>query len=152
MDLDQIDRRILSQMQKNADLPNTKLARLVGLSPSACLRRVARLKADGVIRSIVATIDPAHLNRRLGAIVTVKFDRHGPEFRRDFIKMVQSEPAVSQCYMVSGELSCVLVLHVVDMEEYTNLADQLFHSDRNVATFTTHFVMNVAKLEPAMAV
>lgn len=152
MDLDQIDRRILSQMQKNADLPNTKLARLVGLSPSACLRRVARLKADGAIRSIVATVDPAYLNRRLGAIVTVKFDRHGPEFRRDFIKMVQNEPAVSQCYMVSGELSCVLMLHVVDMEEYTNLADQLFHADRNVATFTTHFVMNVAKLEPAMAV
>ena len=64
MELDRIDRRILSALQENADLPNTSLAEKVGLSPSACLRRVARLKENGVIRRIVALIDPGHLDRR----------------------------------------------------------------------------------------
>ena len=152
MELDRIDRRILSALQENADLPNTSLAEKVGLSPSACLRRVARLKENGVIRRIVALIDPGHLDRRLSAIVTVTMERHGPEFRRDFIKRVRTEPAVSQCYMVAGDVSCILVVHVVDMDEYTALADRLFHADGNVKAFTTHLVMTTMKLEtsPAM--
>ena len=152
MELDQLDRRILAELQENADLANTALAERVGLSPSACLRRVARLNSSGVIRRIVALIDQAHLDRRLSAIVTVKFERHGPEFRRDFIKLARSEPAVSQCYMVSGDMSCVLVLHVVDMDEYTELADRFFHGDSNVAAFTTHFVLSTMKLENPPAI
>lgn len=152
MELDQIDHRILAVLQENADLPNNALADRVGLSPSACLRRVARLKENGVIRRIVALIDPAHQNRRLSAIVTVSFERHGPEFRREFVKRVKNEPAVSQCYMVTGDVSCVLVLHVVDMDEYTVLADRLFHADSNVTAFTTHMVLNTMKLEASLAV
>ncbi|MDJ0947661.1 MAG: Lrp/AsnC family transcriptional regulator [Alphaproteobacteria bacterium] len=149
-ELDQIDRRILAVLRENADLPNTALADAVGLSPSACLRRVARLKETGVIRRIVALVDPARLNRRLSAIVTVKFERHGPEFRQEFVKRVQTEPAISQCYMVTGDVSCVLVLHAVDMDEYTALADRLFHADSNVVAFTTHFVLDTQKLETSL--
>lgn len=151
MELDRIDQRILSVLRENADLPNKALAEQVGLSPSACLRRVARLKENGVIRRIVAVIDPGHLDRRLSAVVTVALDRHGPEFRRDFIARVKKEPAVSQCYMVAGEVSCALIVQVADMEEYTSLADRLFHADGNVKAFTTHWVMSTTKQEISAA-
>ena len=151
MELDQIDHRILSLLRQDADLPNTSLAEQVGLSPSACLRRVARLKEGGVIRRIVALIDPVQLDRRLSAVVTVKLERHGPEFRRNFIKRVKTEAAVSQCYMVTGNISCVVILHVADMDEYSALADRLFHADSNVVAFTTYLVMSTMKAEASLA-
>jgi len=143
--LDQIDRRILVTLQDNADLPNKILADKVGLSPSACLRRVAHLKKIGAIQRIVAVVDPECVERRLTAVVTVKFERHGPQLRRNFFNQLEREKAVSQCYMVSGEVGCVLILNVVDMDEYTQLADRLFHADENVAAFTTHLVMSKLK-------
>ncbi len=144
-ELDPIDRRILTVLQENADLANKTLADKVGLSPSACLRRVAQLKMIGAIQKIVAIVDPDCMERHLGAVVTVKFERHGPQFRQNFFDQLEREEAVSQCYMVAGEVGCVLILNVVDMEEYTQLTDRLFHADENVAAFTTHMVMSKLK-------
>lgn len=104
---DQIDRNIVAAMQTNADISNSALAEKVGLSPSACLRRVANLKASGVIQSIVAVVDPKFYNRKLSAIITIKLERHGPTFRQNIIKSIENEPAVSQCHLVSGASSCV---------------------------------------------
>ena len=143
--LDQIDHRILKVLEENADLSNKILADQVGLSPSACLRRVAQLKKIGAIQRIVAVIDPDCIERHLTAVVTVKFERHGPQHRKNFFDQFEKENAVSQCYMVAGEVGSVLILNVIDMEEYTELADRLFHADENVSAFTTHLVMSKLK-------
>ena len=143
--LDQIDRRILAILEKDADLPNKVLADQVGLSPSACLRRVAHLKKIGAIQRIVAVVDPDCLERHLTAVVTVKFERHGPQHRKSFFDQLNKEKAIAQCYMVAGEVGSVLIMNVTDMEEYTQLADRLFHADKNVAAFTTHMVMSKLK-------
>ena len=143
--LDQIDRQILATLQNNADLANKVLADKVGLSPSACLRRVTNLKKLGAIQRIVAVVDPACMERRLTAVVTVSFERHGPQFRQDFFAQLKKEVAVSQCYMVTGEVGCVLIVNLVDMDEYTSLADRLFHADKNVVAFTTYLVMSELK-------
>lgn len=143
--LDAIDLNILSILQENADLPNKVLAGQVGLSPSACLRRVTQLKKIGAIQRIVAVVDPDCFERRQTVIVTVKFERHGPQIRQKFFHQLEKEKAISQSYMVTGEIGCVLVLQVADMDEYTELADRLFHDDQNVAAFTTHMVMSKLK-------
>ncbi len=143
--LDQIDRKILLVLQDDADLPNNVLAETVGLSPSACLRRVSQLKKVGAIQRIIAIVDPDCIERKLTAVVTVKFERHGPQHRKSFFEQLQKEKAVAQCYMVAGEIGSVLILNVVDMDEYTQLADRLFHADENVAAFTTHMVMSKLK-------
>ena len=93
----------------------------------------------------MAVIDPDCIERRLTAVVTVKFERHGPQHRKSFFEQLEKEKAVSQCYMVAGEVGSVLILNVVDMDEYTQLADRLFHADENVAAFTTHMVMSKLK-------
>lgn len=143
--LDQIDRRILAALQENADLPNKTLADQVGLSPSACLRRVAQLKRIGAIQRIIAVVDPDCFERHLSAVVTVKFERHGPQRRKKFFDQLKKERAVSQCYMVAGEVGSVLILNIVNMDEYTQLADRLFHADENVTAFTTYMVMSTLK-------
>ena len=78
-------------------------------------------------------------------MVTVRFERHGPQHRKTFFAQLKKEKAVAQCYMVAGEIGSVLIMNVADMEEYTQLADRLFHSDENVAAFTTHMVMSKLK-------
>jgi len=147
--LDALDHRLLALLQRDADLSNQALAARVGLSPSACLRRVARLKAAGIIRGIVAVLDPARMARGLTAIVTVEFAHHGAAFRQGFTRRVRDEPAVSQCYMVTGQVSCVVIAHLRDMDEYLALADRLFERDENVRAFYTHIVMQTIKQEPA---
>jgi len=143
--LDQIDRKILTTLQENADQPNNLLADQVGLSPSACLRRVTQLKKIGAIQGIVAVVDPDCIERHLTAVVTVKFERHGPQHRKTFFEQLKREKTVAQCYMVAGEVGSVLILNVVDMDEYTQIADRLFHADENVSAFTTHMVMSKLK-------
>lgn len=144
-ELDQIDLKILEVLSENADLPNKVLADKVGLSPSACLRRVSHLKKVGAIQRIVAIIDPECFERDLIVIVTVKFEKHGPRHRQKFFDQLDKENAISQCHMVSGEVGSILTMRVADMEEYTQLADRLFHADENVSAFTTHMVMSSLK-------
>jgi len=150
MTLDNLDVRILAQLQRDADLSNAALAARVGLSPSACLRRVARLKKQGIIRRIVAVVDPARVAHGLTAIVTVEFARHGAVHRQDFLARVRIEPTVTQCYMVTGDVSCVLIAHMRDMDDYLALADRLFERDDNVQAFYTHIVMQTIKHEPGI--
>lgn len=147
MKLDTLDHRILVALQHDADIANAHLAETVGLSASACLRRVARLKKLGVIRRIVAVVDPAKVDRSLTAVVTVEFIRHGGGYRQGFVAKVRGEAAITQCYIVTGEVSCVLILHVHDMEEYLALADRLFDQDDNVQAFRTYIVMQTVKQE-----
>jgi Lrp/AsnC family transcriptional regulator, leucine-responsive regulatory protein len=143
--LDQIDHRILTVLQEKADLPNNVLADQVGLSPSACLRRVAQLKKTGAIQRIIAVVDPDCIERRLTVVVTVRFERHGPQNRKKFFDQLEKEKAIAQCYMVTGEVGSVLILNVIDMDDYTQIADRLFHADDNVAAFTTLMVMSKLK-------
>ncbi|MEE3046530.1 MAG: Lrp/AsnC family transcriptional regulator [Pseudomonadota bacterium] len=151
-ELDQIDMKILRLLQTDADIPNAELAEQIGLSPSACLRRVARLRENGVIRKTVAVIDPAFVGRPLTAVINLEFHRHGNRYRQDFIAKVRDLAAVQQCYLVTGEVTGVLVLHMRDMAEYTALCETLFDADDNIVWYRTYIVTEVLKDEPGLAI
>ncbi len=140
--LDDIDLTILRKLEADADCSNKELADNVGLSPSACLRRVGRLKKIGAIRRIVAQVDPAFYERKLSVVVSVKFEKHGLQARKSFFDQLEREKAIVQCYMVTGEVGSIIILEVADMEEYTALTDRLFNEDPNVTAFTTFMVMS----------
>lgn len=146
-ELDQIDTKILRQLQENADIPNAKLADRIGLSPSACLRRVAKLRQSGVIRKTVAVIDPAQVGRPLGAVINLEFHRHGNQFRQDFIRKVRKLDAVRQCHVVTGEVTGVMILQMRDMAEYTALCETLFDADDNIVWYRTYIITETLKDE-----
>tara|TARA_R100001015_G_C4527765_1_gene95012 strand:- start:130 stop:591 length:462 start_codon:yes stop_codon:yes gene_type:complete len=146
-ELDQIDTKILRQLQENADIPNAELADRIGLSPSACLRRVAKLRQSGVIRKTVAVIDPAMVERPLGAVINLEFHRHGNQFRQDFIRKVRELDAVRQCHVVTGEVTGVMILQMRDMVEYTALCETLFDADDNIVWYRTYIITETLKDE-----
>lgn len=148
--MDHIDKNILALLQKDASIANNDLADLVGLAPSSCLRRVRRLKADGIITRTIALTDPKKMGRALKAIVTVKLADHGKTARRDWLADLDQEMAVSEVYSVSGETDVVVMLSLTGMDEFQQLSERAFSDNENVVQFTTMFVLEQHKLDLAL--
>lgn len=143
--MDRIDRKLLKLLQEDASRTNADLAAEVGLSPSSCLRRIRRLKSVGVIDRVVALLDPAKAGRGMKAIVTVELERHGEQHMRRFLELAAMEPVVIQAYSVSGSTDAVLMLRLMDMDEFDTLCERLFRDRTNVARYYTMFVIRTAK-------
>ena len=150
--MDGIDRKIVEVLQRDAGLSNTELSEQVNLSASSCLRRVQRLKEQGVLLKTVALVDPDKLGRSLTAIVDVTLERHGSEARQLFLQQMQQEPAIAQAYSVTGETDVLLIMNLVDMKEYQAICDRLFDHDPNVVKFRTLFAMERYKFDTAIPV
>ncbi len=108
--LDLIDLQLLSELQRDADRPNVELARLVKLSPAATLNRVKRLKESGVVRGIVAWIDPSAAGFPLEVYVAVTLDRHDDAAHRRFAAAVRGMPEVIGADWVTGETDAMLMV------------------------------------------
>jgi Lrp/AsnC family transcriptional regulator, leucine-responsive regulatory protein len=106
--LDLIDLTLLEELQADADRPNVELARLVGLSPAATLHRVRRLKATGIISSVVARVDANAAGFPLQVYVAVTLDRHGDTAYRRFRETIAALPEVISADWVSGETDAML--------------------------------------------
>jgi Lrp/AsnC family leucine-responsive transcriptional regulator len=110
VELNEVDLRILSELQADADRTNLELARLVGLSPAATLHRVRRLKESGVIRLITAQLDPAAAGFPLQMYVAATLGRHDPRSTRLFEDYLRSVPQIIAADNVTGEMDYLLTL------------------------------------------
>jgi len=146
-DLDELDRRILDQLQTDASLTNQELAERVHASPPTCLRRVRRLTETGVIQKQVAILDPARLGSTLTALVEVTLDVQAAERMDEFEARMRDEPAVLQCYRVSPGPDFLLIAQVKDMPAYHALAHRAFTAQANVRNVRTFFSVHRAKFE-----
>jgi Lrp/AsnC family transcriptional regulator, leucine-responsive regulatory protein len=108
--LDLIDVRLLEELQADADRSNVELARLVGLSPAATLHRVRRLKESGIVRSVVARLDPAEAGFPLQVYVAVTLERHGDTAYRRFRETIRDMPEVISADWVTGETDAMLLV------------------------------------------
>ena len=101
-DLDPLDCAIVDVLQRQGDVPNVELARAVGLSPAATLRRVARLRADGVITGVHARVDLERVGVGLQAFVLVVLEEHDEDSAARFAQAVTRMPQVLRADAVSG--------------------------------------------------
>jgi len=115
--LDEIDVRLLSELQRDADRPNVELSRLVGLSPAATLNRVRRLKESGVVRAISARLDSAAAGFALQVYVLVTLGRHDEAANRRFQDAVAKLPQVIAADWVTGEVDAILMAVARDVAE-----------------------------------
>jgi len=126
--LDRTDKAILRALQRDASISNLALAGKVSLSPPACLRRVERLKADGLIRGVVALLNPAPLDAGMLVIIGVVLDRSTPESFAAFEKAAQKVSGCMECHEVTGEFDYIMMLRTKDSESFNRLhAEQLLY-------------------------
>lgn len=149
--MDDLDLRIIAELQVDGTLTKAELAEAVGSTPSTCLRRVAELRRSGVLTGCVYLADPARLGRGIRAIITVTTRNHTKDMRRSFAARITEEPAITQAYGVTGEQDAVLIGHFSDMEEYQALCDRLFDSDPDVVRYTTLFAVETYKETTAIS-
>ena len=146
-ELDELDKRILRQLQADAALTNQELARCVHASAPTCLRRVKRLVESGVIARQVALLAPDKVGAGLTAIVEITLDHQAEERQQQFEALATQEEAVQQCYRVSPGPDFVLVLQVADMAAYHALAHRLFATHANVRNVRSYFSTFRSKFE-----
>jgi Lrp/AsnC family leucine-responsive transcriptional regulator len=145
--LDELDSRILDQLQNDASLTNQELAERVHASPPTCLRRVRRLTEVGVIQKQVAILDPAKFGSTLTALVEVTLDVQAAEKLDEFEARMRAEAAVLQCYRVSPGPDFLLIAQVKDMPAYHALVHRAFTAQANVRNVRTFFSVHRAKFE-----
>ncbi len=143
--VDEVDRAILEVMQVDARTPIEEIGRTVNLSPSATHRRIQRLRDLRVIEAEVAIVNPKALNRRSMMIVELTIDRDNPEDLFDLRRWITQEPAVQQCWYVTGQADFILVVTARDMDEYDQLIERLLAENHNVNRFSTSVVLKTTK-------
>ena len=148
--LDRIDLRLLGLLQKNGRATNAEIAAQVNLSPSACLRRVQRLEATGVIRGYAAQVDPALVGLGLQAFVRVQLEKHGQLGLDRFIEGVQQWDEVVACHALTGDMDYLLQVVVQDLEHFSRfLLDKLINAT-GVADVNSSFVLRTVKQTRAL--
>ena len=150
MELDTLDRRLLEAVQDDSRRTGEDLAELVGLSPAACLRRLQRLRASGIIEREIAIVDPSVARARLTLIVMVTLERERPDLNDGFARAMRAAAEVTQCYYVTGAMDYVLMVSVGDMAEYEEFTRRHLFGI-NVRRFETMAVMGRIKFTTAVA-
>ena len=125
MKLDEVDIKLLTALQEDADRTNVELARLVGLSPAATLHRVRALKESGVIRIIRAHVDPAAAGFPLQVYITATMSRHDPRATAVFEEHVRSVPQIISADNVAGETDYLLSVVARDVTELQQVLARL---------------------------
>ncbi|MDO8693842.1 MAG: Lrp/AsnC family transcriptional regulator [Sheuella sp.] len=150
--LDDLDVRILNQLQKDASLTNQALAEVVHASPPTCMRRVRRLTEAGVIEKQIAIVAPSKVANTLTAIIEVTLDVQSAEKLLQFEQRIDQEPSVLQCYRVSTGPDFVLITQVADMPAYHALVHRALTAEANVRNVRSFFSVHRSKFETTIAV
>jgi Lrp/AsnC family leucine-responsive transcriptional regulator len=126
MNLDAIDRRILSELQQDGSLSNVELARRVHLSPSPCLARVNALESKGVIQRYVALADAKALGLGLNVFINISLKEQSKQALAAFEERIAEHDEVMECYLMTGDsdyLIRVVVADIAALERF--ILDQL---------------------------
>lgn len=145
MSLDRLDIAILDRLQREGRISNAELAEAVNLSPSACLRRVQKLEADGLIAGYRAVLDPAKLGYDLQAFVRLQLARHDADSVERFVARVSEWDEVVACHALTGEMDYLLQVMVRDLEHFSRfLLDKVLRPG-DVADVNSSFVLRAVK-------
>lgn len=144
-EIDQINAAILRELSADGRISNLVLADKVGLSPSACLRRVQDLERRGVIQGYKARLDPAQTGRAFVVFVTVGLSEHTKAAQEGFEQAMCAADEVTECHNVAGAFEYLLRVEVADLPTY-----KAFHTDKlgtvpHVRAITSYMVMGSPK-------
>lgn len=140
-DLDRFDRALLAEMQTDNQTPARVLADRVGLSQSAVLRRLRRLRAEGIIAADVSIVNPDALGTPVSVHVLVSIDQ-GSRTYREFARRLRQRKEVRHASYVTGGADFVIHLRIASMADYAQFAREMFHDHPTVREYHTYVAMD----------
>jgi Lrp/AsnC family leucine-responsive transcriptional regulator len=151
-ELDRIDIGILQAVQQNNRLTSEELGERVGLSATACQRRLKRLRAEGVIEADISVISPKAVGRPVSMLVLVSLERERADIVDKFKAAIRSTPEVMIGYYVTGDADFVLLITAKDMEDYERFTRRFFYENHDIKGFKTMVVMDRVKASFALPI
>ncbi|NHN87120.1 Lrp/AsnC family transcriptional regulator [Acetobacter conturbans] len=121
MTFDRVTQAILRLLQHDGRMSNADLAQRVGLSPSACLRRVKILEAQGVIRGYRAIIDERSAHNMMTVIVQITLERLTEEMLRRFETHIRKCPDIRECYLMTGSADYLVRIEAKDIADFERI-------------------------------
>ena len=147
--IDQINRKILNELQQDGTLSVSEIADRVGLSTSPCWRRIQNLEESGVITKRVALLNPDKLNVGVTVFVRIKTNQHSYEWLEDFAKEIEKIDEVVEFYRMSGDIDYLLRIVVPDIEGFDAVYKRLI-SVADLADVSSNFAMEKIKYTTAL--
>ena len=144
MEIDQIDRRILRELQRDAGIGVEALGERIGLSRNACWRRIRLMEEAGVITARVALVDPDALGLDLTVFIAVRTDQHDPKWLEKFTQAVIGIPEILGVWRTSGDLDYLLKARVADVRAYDRLYQRMIRRVE-LTDISASFVMEEIK-------
>ncbi|MEO1950740.1 Lrp/AsnC family transcriptional regulator [Thioclava sp.] len=132
--IDAADARLLEAVQQDAHLPAEQLGAACGLSPTAALKRLKRLRADGIIEREAALVSPRALGYAIMAVVMVTLDREDRGVIDRFKQDIRNTPQITSGYYITGDADFILTIVARDMDDRFALRE-LFGQQGGVEPF-----------------
>ena len=148
--LDDIDRRLLAELQAEGRVTNVELAQRVGLTAPPCLRRVRGLEEDGVIRGYHADLDPSKLGFAITVFAMVSLKSQAEASLREFEEHMRNLPEVRECHMLNGEIDFILKIVSKDLQSFQEFLTSKLTPAPNVASVKTSLTIRTAKQMPGV--
>lgn len=142
--IDDVDRRILRQLQRNADISLDALGERVGLSRNACWRRIRNLEDRGIIKERVAILDAEKMNLGLSVFIQIRTNQHDPDWLKKFARTIREMPEILGAYRMTGDLDYLIRARVADVAAYDRLYQRLIQ-DVDISDVAASFVMEELK-------
>jgi DNA-binding Lrp family transcriptional regulator len=139
--IDSIDAEILRALRANGRISNADLASRVGLSPSACLRRLRLLEHSGIIRGYTALVSAAVGGGGLVVVAQITLDRQTEDFLNRFEAAIRKCPEVTDCYLMTGAADYMVKLEVKDTADYERLHKEVLSRLPGVARIQSSFAI-----------
>jgi Lrp/AsnC family leucine-responsive transcriptional regulator len=148
--LDRYERSILMALQADGRLTNQELARKVGLSPSACWRRVKGLEETGVILRYTAILDPKKVGIGETVFVHVSMKRHSKSSSEEFAELMRKQPEVMECFFTTGAADVILRVAIPGVGAYDNFLESVIFNAPGVSQVHSDFALRQIKFETAL--
>ena len=143
--IDEIDRRIVRELQRDAGVSQAALAERVGASPASVWRRVRALERAGVLGATVRLASAEALGRAVNVLCQVRMTRQSVEARADFEAFISAREEIVECYSMSGEWDYLLRIAVKDVADYDRFIMRGVLAHPAVANAASNFALRQVK-------
>lgn len=142
---DEVDYKIMHELQSNGKITLKELAARVGLSPSPVFERQKRLEQEGFIKGYAATLDPEKTGITIQVWCNIKLKKHDKSMGNDFMERIVDYPQVVECYNTSGDYDFMIKVLARNMEEYRSFVLNQLGTIDSIGSLDSVFVLGVVK-------
>ncbi|WP_409432210.1 Lrp/AsnC family transcriptional regulator [Litorimonas sp. RW-G-Af-16] len=143
--IDNIDRKLLDQLQQDSRQSIAELSEHVGLSPSACHRRIGILESKGVIERYAARLSGEALGYNMTFYVEVTLEGQSEKILSEFERAAMARPEVLECYLMTGSADYLIKVAAPDTQEYERLYKRVISALPHVSRIQSSLVMKTVK-------